>query len=159
MLQFTVIAVGKLKEKYLIQACQEYLKRLRPAVKVRVVELKDEPLPAIGSPDEAGAKEIEGKRILAALPQGAVKIALDPMGRELSSPEFAHLLNQYALAGRSSFAFIIGGGAGLAETVRRASDEVLSFSRLTFPHQLFRVILLEQLYRAVKIIRNEPYHR
>ena len=157
--QFTIIAVGKLKEKYLIQAVQEYVKRIQPLAKLWMIELKDESLPAPGSGQEEAAKEIEAARIRAAWPVNSVKIALDLGGQELSSPELAMKLAQYGLWGQSHICFIIGGGAGLASGLRDQCQETNSFSRLTFPHQLFRVILLEQLYRSLKINRNEPYHR
>jgi len=155
----TIIAVGRLKEKYLVEACQEYLKRLRPLAKVKIVELRDEPLLSPGTALEDQAKEVEASRILAAIPPNVVIFALDPHGLELSSEELASKLATYSVKGQSHFCFIIGGGAGLAQTVLDHSTEILSFSRLTFPHQLFRVMLLEQIYRALKINRNEPYHR
>lgn len=127
--------------------------------KVKVVEVKDEPLPAPGSGQEAAAKDSEASRIREAFPANTVKIALHPAGTELSSEELAAKLANYGVQGQSNFTFIIGGGAGLSAELLAECQEVLSFSRLTFPHQLFRVMLLEQLYRAMKINRNEPYHR
>lgn len=158
-MNITIIAVGRLKEKYLVAGCQEYLKRLQPLAKVKIVELRDEPLPTPGTAAEEQAKEVEAARILAAIPANAVTFALDPRGQEFSSAELADKLARYSVQGRSNFCFIIGGGAGLAQTVLDSSTEILSFSRLTFPHQLFRLMLLEQIYRALKINRNEPYHR
>ncbi len=158
-MQFTIVAVGKLKERYLVQAVQEYVKRIQSLAKLRIIEVKDEPLPLPGSSQEEIAKEIEAARIRAAWPVNSVKIALDPDGVELSSPELALKLAQYGLQGQSHICFIVGGGAGLAVSLLNQCQEIISFSRLTFPHQLFRVLLLEQLYRSLKINRNEPYHR
>jgi 23S rRNA (pseudouridine1915-N3)-methyltransferase len=153
--KLTVIAVGRLKERYWREAAEEYLKRLGPYATVRVVEVADRDL----SHDEAAAVAAEGTDTLRVLPSGAHVVALDRSGRQLSSEQFAEWLAAHGLAGRSSITFVVGGAAGLAPEVLARSDERLSLGALTLPHQLARVVLLEQLYRAFRITRGEPYHR
>jgi 23S rRNA (pseudouridine1915-N3)-methyltransferase len=150
-----VIAVGRLKERYWREAADEYLKRLGPYATVRVAEVADRDL----SHDEAQAVGAEGADTLRALPPSAYVVALDRSGRQLSSEQFADWLAAHGLGGRSSIAFVLGGAAGLAPEVLARADERLSLGALTLPHQLARVVLLEQLYRAFRIMRGEPYHR
>lgn len=151
----TVVAVGKLKERHWREAAEEYLKRLRPYVDVRVIEVADVDL----TRDEARAIRAEGEGVLRALPAGARVVALDVGGRELSSEEFAGWLEGHMGSGRGDLAFVLGGAAGLSAEVVARAEERLSLSRMTLPHQMARVVLLEQLYRAFRIIRGEPYHR
>ncbi|MDI6871804.1 MAG: 23S rRNA (pseudouridine(1915)-N(3))-methyltransferase RlmH [Bacillota bacterium] len=161
-MQVRIVAVGTLREPHWRAAAREYLKRLQPYARVEVVEVKEEPLPEMGmAAEEAAARRREGERILTALakPPRAHVIALDVHGQELSSEELAEYLAKLSLEGQSSVAFVIGGASGLAPEVLTAADFRFSLSRLTLPHQLARVVLLEQLYRAFKIIRREPYHR
>lgn len=159
-MKITIVAVGRLKERYLKDAVDEYLKRLRPYASVDVVEVADEPIPQKASEaEEAGVLRREGERILGALRQGTYVICLDIPGNQLSSEEFSRLLDDLALRGRSDVTFIIGGSLGLAPEVLAQADMRLSLSKMTFPHQIVRVILLEQIYRAFKISRGEMYHK
>ena len=154
-MRLTIVAVGRLKERYWREAAEEYLKRLTPYAAVSVIEVADRDL----SRDEAPAVAAEGADTLRALPSGAHVVALDRSGRQFSSEELSAWLAAHGLAGRSSIAFVFGGAAGLAPEVLARADESLSFGSLTLPHQLARVVLLEQLYRAFRIMRGEPYHR
>ncbi len=155
-----ILAVGRLKEKYWLDAQNEYLKRLAPYAKVKIVEVADEKVPE-GAP--AAAQEIiktrEGERLLKNIQPGAYIIALDREGICLSSESFAKSMAELGLKGKSEVYFIIGGSLGLSKEILNAAHLRLSFSEMTFPHQLMRVILLEQVYRAFKIIRGEPYHK
>lgn len=156
-MNITVIAVGKLKERFWADACAEYLKRLRPYAKVNVVELADiDPARAGG---EEAARQQEGARILEAVPQSCRLIALAIDGKQRTSPGFSAHLDELAVRGVSDVAFVIGGSTGLAPEVLERADEKLSFGAITLPHNLARVVLLEQLYRAFKISRGEPYHK
>ena len=159
-----IICIGKLKEKYWTDACKEYEKRLSRFGKTTIWELPESRLADNASPaQEAAVKEAEGKAILAKIEglgrQQAHVFALDPRGKECRSEDFADKLSQIALNGKSRMIFVIGGSLGLSDEVRKASDELLSFSAMTFPHQLFRVMLLEQIYRACKINAGEKYHK
>lgn len=154
-MRITVIAVGRLKERWFQQAADEYLKRLRPYATVDVVEIADRDL----GRDEARAVAEEGADVLRAIPASARVIALDLGGTQLSSEGFAEHLAELGLRGESAIAFVLGGAAGLAPEVLARADERLSFGLMTLPHQLARVVLVEQLYRAFRIQRNEPYHR
>ncbi|MGE5553228.1 MAG: 23S rRNA (pseudouridine(1915)-N(3))-methyltransferase RlmH [Betaproteobacteria bacterium] len=161
-MQVRIVAVGTLREPHWQAAAREYLKRLQPYARVEVVEVKEEPLPELGlTAEEAAARRREGERILAILakPPRTHLVALDVQGQELSSEGLADYLAKSALEGQPSVAFVIGGASGLAPEVLTAANLRLSLSRLTLPHQLARVVLLEQLYRAFKIMRREPYHR
>jgi len=159
MFHITILAVGRLKERYLSEAVSEYLKRLSAYAKVSVIEVEDdgfaENLTAQG---REKVKLKEGERILSRLRPGAFVIALDPGGKTKTSEEMAEMLDKLALDGRGELAFIIGGSLGLSQAVLERSELKLSFSKFTFPHQLMRVILLEQVYRWFKIARGEPYH-
>ncbi|MGI6108311.1 MAG: 23S rRNA (pseudouridine(1915)-N(3))-methyltransferase RlmH [Eubacteriaceae bacterium] len=158
-MKIRVICVGKLKEKFFKSACEEYLKRLSAYAKVEIIELKDEKVPESYSEEEIRrVKEREGQKILEKAGTYP-SIALDPNGQEMISEKFADTLEQMMLSGDSTINFMIGGSNGLSEAVLQQSRMVLSFSQMTFPHQLFRVMLLEQIYRAFKIIRNETYHK
>lgn len=154
-----VIGVGKVREKYLIQGIDEYRKRLAGVAQVEVVEVPDEPLPEPWSEALAErAREAEGERIRKQIKPGSYVVALAIEGKQLKSEELAALLDRQMLSGYSDFTFIIGGASGLAAAVLKEADFRLSFGPLTFPHQLMRLMLVEQLYRAVKISRGEPYH-
>lgn len=157
MLHITVIAVGKLKEKFWAQACDEYLKRLRPYAAVDVRELPDiDPAKAGG---EVRAVQQESDAILGAIPEGSVPFLLDIGGKLVSSEDIAQMLDDCSLSGSSRLCFIVGGSCGVDERVRAKAQRRLSFGRITLPHNLARVVLLEQLYRAFRISRNEPYHK
>jgi 23S rRNA (pseudouridine1915-N3)-methyltransferase len=156
----SIVTVGKLKEKYLKQGIEEYLKRLTAYAKVDVIEVADEKAPEILSELEmVQVKQKEGERILAKISQDTYVIALAIQGKLGSSDELADSLDKLATYGKSKIAFVIGGSLGLSDEVIKRSNEQLSFSRMTFPHQLMRLILVEQIYRAFRINRNEPYHK
>ena len=148
MLRVTLIACGKLKESYLKDAVSEYEKRLSGYINLEIKELADGPDPVS-----------EGIRIRQALPEKAYIITLEITGSSLSSEEFAERIDHLMSDGVSHICFIIGGSDGLDTDITASANMHLSFSRMTFPHQLMRVIFLEQLYRAFKIIRKEPYHK
>jgi 23S rRNA (pseudouridine1915-N3)-methyltransferase len=159
-MQIQVVAVGKLKEKYWVGAIEEYSKRLSPYARLDIRELPDEKTPDAMSPaEEEQVKAREGERILAALKPDSHVIALAIDGETWTSEQLAAHLDKQAVYGGGSIAFIIGGSLGLAPTVLARADKLLSFGRMTYPHQLMRVILLEQIYRAFKINRGEPYHK
>jgi len=155
-----IIAVGKLKETYWRDAAAEYVKRLGAYCSVEVVEIKESQLRANPSPaDEAAVKEAEGEDILRHIAKGEYVITLEIKGKRLSSEQLAERMAGLALDGKSNLAFVIGGSLGLSPAVSRRADFKLSFSDMTFPHQMMRVILLEQIYRSFKINRNETYHK
>ena len=159
-MNINIVCIGKLKEKYWTDAIAEYSKRLGSYGKLEIVELKEERLPENASPaDEENVKSAEGKSILKALAADSYVIALDVSGKQLSSEQLAKKLESLAVDGRSTIDLIIGGSLGLSDEVRRRADFRLSFSPMTFPHQMMRVVLLEQIYRSFKIIRKEPYHK
>jgi len=155
-----IIAVGKLKEKYWRDAVAEYSKRLGAYCSLEIIELKESPLRANPSPaDEGAVKRAEGEEILRHLGKGDYVMTLEIKGKSLSSEQLASKIADLALDGKSSIAFVIGGSLGLSPEVSRRADFKLSFSAMTFPHQMMRVILLEQIYRSFKINRNETYHK
>lgn len=154
-MKITLVAVGRMKEAHWREAAAEYLKRLGPYAAVEVVEVADRDV----TRDEARALADEGSDVLRALPDGAHVIALEPGGRRMSSEQFADELGAHMLEGRSRVAFVIGGAAGFAPVVLARADDRLSLGPMTLPHQLARVVLLEQVYRAFRILRGEPYHR
>lgn len=159
-MNITLLVVGKLKERYWQEAVREYSKRLSTYCRLEIVEIKESPLPAGASAaQEQAVKDDEGARILDKIKQGDYVISLEIGGKAFSSTELADHLEQLALSGRSRIVLIIGGSLGLSSAVSRRADLKLSFSAMTFPHQMMRVILLEQLYRAFKIIRHETYHK
>ncbi len=156
----TVIGVGKLKEKYWRDAVAEYSKRLGKYVKLEIIELADEKAPeSMSAAEETAVKNAEGERILKSIKDGAYVIALAIDGKPLGSEEFSDFLNERMVRGAGHIVFVIGGSLGLSDEVLKRADWKLSFSKMTFPHQMMRVILLEQLYRAFKIMKNEPYHK
>ena len=159
-MDITIIAVGKLKEKYLKNGITEYLKRMKSYVNVKIVEVNDEPAgQTLSDAEVEQVKEAEGKRIIGKIPERARVIALDLKGKQLTSEAFAEEVNETMTYGTSQIAFIIGGSHGLSKEVLQKTDLKISFGKMTYPHQLMRLILIEQIYRAFKIIRNEPYHK
>lgn len=155
-----IICIGKLKEKYWTEAVAEYSKRLSRFCALEIVELKESRLPDKASQaDEEAVKLEEGRSILKTIKDGTFVITLEILGKQLDSPQLAAKLESLSLEGKSNIAFIIGGSLGLSEEVSKRADFKLSFSKMTFPHQMMRVILLEQVYRAFKINRNETYHK
>jgi len=160
MLQVKVVAVGKIRERFLVDGIKEYTKRLSTYIRLDMVEIADEPCPERLSPaDEDRVKEKEGERILKSIGAQDYVILLDLKGKEFSSTGLSEYLDQLALKGQSSIVFIIGGSLGVSEQVRQRADYHWSFSQLTFPHPLIRLMLLEQIYRAMRISKGEPYHK
>ncbi|WP_082235853.1 23S rRNA (pseudouridine(1915)-N(3))-methyltransferase RlmH [Halobacillus massiliensis] len=159
-MKITIISVGKLKEKYLKQGINEYVKRLIPYAKVDIVEVPDEKAPEnLSEAQMLEVKQKEGERILAKIQQDTYVITLEIEGKQLTSEKLAKQLDDLATYGKSKMAFVIGGSLGLSDEVLQRSDFGLSFSKMTFPHQLMRLMLVEQVYRAFKINRGEPYHK
>ncbi|MDR2515556.1 MAG: 23S rRNA (pseudouridine(1915)-N(3))-methyltransferase RlmH [Christensenellaceae bacterium] len=156
-MRFSLLCVGRLKEGFWQEACAEYQKRLSRYGGVEIIELKDEPEPASPALYER-ALEIEGTRMLSRLRPEEYAIALAVSGRSFTSEGFAAHMETLLARGKRP-AFLIGGSLGLSRAVYERADEQISFSALTFPHQLMRVILLEQLYRACRIGAGEPYHK
>nr|WP_285842123.1 23S rRNA (pseudouridine(1915)-N(3))-methyltransferase RlmH [Ureibacillus chungkukjangi] len=156
----TIISVGKLKEKYLKMGIDEYVKRLGGYAKVELVEVPDEKAPEQLSEAEMEiVKRKEGERILAKVNDGMHVIALEIDGKMKSSEDMAKDLESLMTYGTSKVAFIIGGSLGLHEDVLKRADEKLSFGKMTLPHQLMKLVLVEQIYRSFRIIKGEPYHK
>jgi len=159
-MQVTVIAVGKVKEKFLQDGILEYSKRLRSYLNLDIIEIPEEKRPVTASPAvETAAVEKEGERILSAIPSGALTIALEIQGKRVSSEGFAEMFREWELSGKSRIAFIIGGDLGLSKKVLSQSDLTISLSSMTFTHQMARLFLIEQIYRSLKIVKGEPYHK
>lgn len=156
-MKVSIVAVGKLKEKFWADACAEYLKRLSGYAKVSVKEIADVDPARAGGIEAARAKE--GAAILSALPASSHVILMAIEGKQRSSEQFSRHIDQLCLSGKSDIAFVIGGSDGVDEAVYARANETFSFGPITLPHNLARVVLLEQLYRAVKISRGEPYHK
>lgn len=156
-----IIAVGKLKEKYLKSAIDEYNKRLKVYTKINITEIPDEQAPEnISEKDLEKIKEKEGEKILSKIKEDAFVITLEILGRQMTSEKFAEFLeNEMQTGFGRDIVFIIGGSNGISKQVMFRSDYALSFSEMTFPHQLMRVILLEQIYRSFRIINGHPYHK
>ena len=159
-MKITIITVGKIKEKYLKDAIAEYSKRLSKYCKLEIVEVADEKTPDNASEKvENQIRAKEGERILKYVKDDAYVVTLEIKGRQVTSEELADKIDTLGIQGTSHITFIIGGSIGLGEQVLARSDCALSFSKMTFPHQLMRVILLEQIYRSYRIIHGEPYHK
>lgn len=159
-MNITILTVGKLKERYWTDAVKEYSKRLGGYCNLNIVELKESLLRNNPSAaDEEVAKNREGEEILAKIKKSDFVITLEINGKSLSSTELAEKIEVLGINGKSSIIFVIGGSLGLSKEVSLRSDFKLSFSAMTFPHQMMRVILLEQIYRSFKIIKNEVYHK
>ncbi|NLP14158.1 MAG: 23S rRNA (pseudouridine(1915)-N(3))-methyltransferase RlmH [Clostridium sp.] len=159
-MKLTVIAVGKLKEKYLKEGINEYSKRLSRFCELEIIEVNDEQAPdSLSSMQEEQAKKKEAERVIKRLKPGTVLIILDVRGVKVSSPDLANKLNSYFISGKSHITFVIGGSLGIDKELLGMADLRLSLSDMTFPHQLTRLILLEQVFRAFKIINGETYHK
>ncbi|WP_079529003.1 23S rRNA (pseudouridine(1915)-N(3))-methyltransferase RlmH [Halobacillus hunanensis] len=159
-MKITIITVGKLKEKYLKQGIQEYVKRIGPYAKVDLIEVADEKAPEnLSEAQMLEVKQKEGERILSKINTDSYVITLEIDGQQLTSEKFAKKMDDLATYGKSKVAFVIGGSLGLSDEVLQRRDFGLSFSKMTFPHQLMRLVLVEQVYRAFKINRGEPYHK
>jgi 23S rRNA (pseudouridine1915-N3)-methyltransferase len=155
-----IIAVGKIKERFLQEGIAEYGKRLRPYVKLQITEIAEEKRPQPASPATGSAvREKEGERIVAAIPEGFPAIALDVQGLSWSSEELASFFREREISGPNQVVFIIGGDLGLSPSVLARCTLRLSLSRMTFTHPMARLLLLEQVYRAFRILRGEPYHK
>ena len=159
-MKITLITVGMIKEKYLKDAIAEYSKRLSRYCKLEIVEVADEKTPNNASDTvEDAIRDKEGERILKYIKEDAYVITLEIAGKMLTSEEMAEKIEKLGVQGTSHIIFIIGGSIGLGREILKRSDYALSFSKMTFPHQLMRVILLEQIYRSYRIINHEPYHK
>jgi len=160
MLHINIICVGKLKEKYLQDALSEYSKRLSKYCNLNIIELPDEKLPNnLNDSLINQIKQKESNNILSHIEKGSYVLALDLKGKQFSSEEFSKKITDISINSFSSITFIIGGTLGLYENVLKNSNELICFSKMTFPHQLIRIFLLEQIFRAFKISNNETYHR
>ncbi|MFB1081560.1 23S rRNA (pseudouridine(1915)-N(3))-methyltransferase RlmH [Jeotgalibacillus sp. JSM ZJ347] len=159
-MKIQIITVGKLKEKYLKQGIAEYTKRLGAYCNIEEIEVADEKAPEnLSEADMQIVKQKEGERILSKIAPDTHVITLEINGKQLTSEQLAKEIDKLATYGKSKIAFVIGGSLGLSDEVLKRSDFGLSFSKMTFPHQLMKLILVEQVYRSFRIIRNEPYHK
>ena len=159
MIEINIITVGSLKSSFLEPGIEEFKKRLSRYCDLNIFELKDETVPKNPSPKDSEALQaLEGERIIKNIPERSYVFALDVKGKPMTSKGFAKSLNNLQVRGYSSFSFIIGGATGLSDFVLQQADYKFSLSHMTFTHQMIRLILLEQIYRAFKINNNEPYH-
>ena len=159
-MRINIVCVGKIKEKYLKLGIDEFKKRLSKYCKLEIIELEDEKAPEnLSDKEMLIIKEKEGKKILSKIKDNSYVIALAIDGKNLSSEELAETINKLGVRGISNITFVIGGSLGLSDEVLSIADYKLSFSKMTFPHQLMRLILLEQVYRAYRINNGEPYHK
>ena len=159
-MKISILTVGKIKEKYLRDAIAEYSKRLSRYCKLEIIEVADEKTPDNASETvEDSIRSKEGERLLKYIKDDAFVITLEIAGEQLTSEKFAEKINNLGIWGTSHIQFVIGGSIGLGKEILKRSDYALSFSKMTFPHQLMRVILLEQIYRSYRIISGEPYHK
>ncbi|MCK8816683.1 23S rRNA (pseudouridine(1915)-N(3))-methyltransferase RlmH [Natroniella sulfidigena] len=158
-MKIRIITVGKVKENYINQGIDQFCKRLQGYTKLDILEVKDEKIGNnLSSAEVKQIKEEEAEKIMTKLDDRAYTIALDPQGKPMTSEGLAKSIGNLQVQGYSTIEFIIGGALGLAQKIRNIADYVLTFSHMTFTHQMIRLILLEQVYRAFKILRNEPYH-
>lgn len=158
-MKITIACVGKIKEKYLTAGIEEFTKRLTPFCKLEVAAIVEERMPDDPSPaQKQQVLEKETQRLLNIIPENSYVILLDVIGKQLSSPDLAAKLDELALSGKSHITFVIGGAFGYTDDLRRRADFALSFSKMTFTHQMIRLLLVEQIYRAFKISRGEKYH-
>ena len=159
-MNITIATVGKVKDKYMKMGIEEFSKRLKPYAKINLVEVADEKAPeTLSGADMEIVKKKEAERLLAKIGENDYVIVLAIEGKMKTSEELAAGLDSLMTYGRSKVSFVIGGSLGLHESIYKRADELLSFSKMTFPHQLMKLILLEQVYRAFKIMKNEPYHK
>lgn len=160
LLKIKIITVGKLKEKYLVQGINEYLKRLQSYAKVEIIEVADEKAPEnLSDAEMLQVKGKEGERILAKINDQDHVFVLAIDGKQFSSEAFSKEIEQLGINGKSQLAFVIGGSLGLSDEVLKRSQQQMSFGKLTYPHQLMRLVLVEQIYRGFRIMRGEPYHK
>lgn len=155
-----IVSVGKLKEKYLIKGIAEYTKRLTPYAKFSITEVPDEKAPEnLSEAEMEKVKEVEGERILSKISPQEYVYVLAIEGKDRSSEEFSKEIQELMIRGKSKITFVIGGSLGLSKEIMKRSNAQISFGKMTYPHQLMRLILVEQIYRAFRIMRNEPYHK
>ena len=158
-MKITIACVGKIKEKYLTAGIEEFTKRLMPFCKLEILYINEERMPdAPSAAEKEQVLERETQRLLAIIPQNSYVILLDVIGKQLSSPELAEKIDALTLSGNSHITFVIGGAFGYTDALRKRADFALSFSKMTFTHQMIRLLLIEQIYRAFKISRGEKYH-
>lgn len=158
-MKITIACVGKIKEKYLTAGIEEFTRRLTPFCRLEVIAIGEERMPDDPSPaQKQQVLEKETQRLLNIIPENSYVILLDVIGKQLSSPDLASRLDELALSGKSHITFVIGGAFGYTDDLRRRADFALSFSKMTFTHQMIRLLLVEQIYRAFKISRGEKYH-
>lgn len=158
-MKITIACVGNIKEKYLTAGIDEFTKRLTPFCKLETVAINEEKMP--DNPAPAEKEQVlarETQRLMAIIPENSYVILLDVIGKQLSSPELASKIDNLALSGHSHITFVIGGAFGYTDALRKRADFALSFSKMTFTHQMIRLLLIEQIYRAFKISRGEKYH-
>lgn len=159
-MKIDILAVGKIKEKYLTDGINEYKKRISRFADINIIEVDDEKASdKLSLAEEEKVKEKEGQKLLSKIPNSAYVVALDLKGKEKTSPEMAEFLNDITLMGKSHIIFVIGGSLGLHKNILQRADYKICFSKFTFPHQLMRLILIEQVYRWFKILNNETYHK
>ncbi|SBO17335.1 23S rRNA (pseudouridine(1915)-N(3))-methyltransferase RlmH [Carnobacterium divergens] len=155
-----IISVGKLKEKYLKMGIEEYVKRLGAYCKIELIEVLDEKAPEkLSAAEMIQVKEKEGERILSKIPENAYVFALAIEGKQRTSEEFSKEIDQLGISGKSQLVFVIGGSLGLSDAVLKRSNTQISFGKMTLPHQLMRLVLVEQVYRGYRIMKGEPYHK
>ena len=159
MYNINIICIGKLKEKYLAEACKEYSKRLSAYCSLKIIELDECRIAGNHEADIKSALKSEGEKIIKKIPSSSFTIGMFVDGKQMDSKVFANKLSETALNKSSTINFIIGGSHGLSDNVRKACNETMSISPMTFPHQLFRIILLEQIYRAFNILNGGSYHK
>lgn len=158
-MKISIVAAGKIKEKYLRDGIAEFTKRLKPFTQLEFIEINEEKMKDNPSPAEkAAVLKAEGERLLKKVPAGSYLIVLDVVGKAISSEELSQKIDTLTLNGHSHITFLIGGAFGLSQEIRNRADERISFSRMTFTHQMIRLLLIEQIYRAFKISRGEKYH-
>ena len=159
-MKIRLICVGKIKESFFRQAIDEYSKRLQRYIQLDIVEVSDEKAPdTLSKNEEIAIKQKEGEKILKCIKQDEYLVCLDILGTQMTSEDFSSFFDNKASCGISKINFVIGGSLGLSKEVLQRADFSVSFSKMTFPHQLMRVVLLEQIYRAMRIAKNEPYHK
>ena len=158
-MKVTLICVGKVKEKFYRDAIKEYEKRLGAYIKLNTIEINDEKVKVENDSEIALSMEKEGNNILSKIKDTQYVITLEILGKSISSEQFAAKIDNLMLTGKSDVVLVIGGSYGLSDSVKKRSDYALSFSKMTFPHQMMRVVLLEQVYRAYRIITGASYHK
>ena len=158
-MKITIACVGKIKEKYLTAGIEEFCKRLTPFCKLEIVAINEEKMPEDPTPaTKQQVLEKETQRLIAIIPENSYVFLLDVIGKQLSSPELADKMDALALAGNSHLTFVIGGAFGYTDALRKRADFAISFSKMTFTHQMIRLLLVEQIYRAYKIANHQKYH-